>query len=199
MIRRHSSRLSLPWRGLVAGAVGGFVASWAMERFQARFSQTTADGLDAAQRRSGHAATWSARSQDQSDRTAAAGDGEDGRRRGGRNRRTSPLPVRAGRGWSAHALWLRDRGGGRVRRASRNTSRTDPLWRCAVRPRGLGDGGRGFGPGGRTICRTLGSPTPCALLLHAVACGIRPDDRSRAQDGSLASELSGRSAPCGVP
>ena len=65
MIRRHSSRLSLPWRGLVAGAVGGFVASWAMERFQARFSQTTADGLDAAQRRSGHAATWSGRSQDQ--------------------------------------------------------------------------------------------------------------------------------------
>jgi putative membrane protein len=36
-----------------------------MERFQARFSQTTGDGLDAAQRRSGHAATWSGRSQDQ--------------------------------------------------------------------------------------------------------------------------------------
>jgi putative membrane protein len=36
-----------------------------MERFQARLSQTTGDGLDAAQRRSGHAATWSGRSQDQ--------------------------------------------------------------------------------------------------------------------------------------
>jgi putative membrane protein len=36
-----------------------------MERFQARLSQTTGDGLDAAQRRSGHAAAWSGRSQDQ--------------------------------------------------------------------------------------------------------------------------------------
>jgi hypothetical protein len=64
-MRSASSGLSLPWQGLVAGAVGGFVASWAMERFQARLSQTTGDGLDAGQRRSGHASTWSARTQDQ--------------------------------------------------------------------------------------------------------------------------------------
>ena len=64
-MRPDSSGLPLPWQGLVAGAVGGFVASWAMERFQARLSQTSGDGLDAAQRRSGHASTWSARTQDQ--------------------------------------------------------------------------------------------------------------------------------------
>jgi uncharacterized membrane protein YagU involved in acid resistance len=64
-MRPGSTGLSLPWKGLVAGAVGGCVASWAMERFQARFSQTAGDGLDAAQRRSGHPATWSGRSQDQ--------------------------------------------------------------------------------------------------------------------------------------
>jgi uncharacterized membrane protein YagU involved in acid resistance len=64
-MRPDSSGVSLPWQGLVAGAVGGFVASWAMERFQARLSQTTNDGLDAAQRRSGHPAAWSGRSQDQ--------------------------------------------------------------------------------------------------------------------------------------
>jgi len=64
-MRSDSSAPPLPWQGLVAGAVGGLVAAWAMEQFQARFSQTTGDGLDAAQRRSGHAAAWSARSHDQ--------------------------------------------------------------------------------------------------------------------------------------
>ena len=64
-MRDDSSRVVLPWQGLVAGAVGGFVASWAMEQFQARFSRATGDYLDARQRRSGHAPAWSARSQDQ--------------------------------------------------------------------------------------------------------------------------------------
>jgi len=36
-----------------------------MEQFQARFSQATHDHLDEAQRRSGHAPTWSGRSHDQ--------------------------------------------------------------------------------------------------------------------------------------
>jgi hypothetical protein len=64
-MRDDSSRALLPWQGLVAGALGGFVASWAMEQFQARFSRATGDQLDARQRRSGHAPAWSARSQDQ--------------------------------------------------------------------------------------------------------------------------------------
>src|SRR5215213_4914132 len=64
-MRTDPSRALLPWQGLVAGAVGGFVASWAMEQFQARFSRATGDYLDARQRRSGHAPAWSARSQDQ--------------------------------------------------------------------------------------------------------------------------------------
>jgi hypothetical protein len=64
-MRNDPSRAPLPWRGFVAGAVGGLVAAWAMERFQARFSQATGDALDAAQRRSGHAPAWSGRSQDQ--------------------------------------------------------------------------------------------------------------------------------------
>jgi uncharacterized membrane protein YagU involved in acid resistance len=67
-MRRDSSGLFLPWQGLVAGAVGGFVASWAMERCQARLSQAAGDGLDAAQRRSGRPARWSARTQDQASR-----------------------------------------------------------------------------------------------------------------------------------
>ncbi len=64
-MRRDSSGLFLPWQGLVAGAVGGLVASWAMERCQARLSQASGDGLDAAQRRRGRSARWSARTQDQ--------------------------------------------------------------------------------------------------------------------------------------
>ena len=64
-MRTRPSRALLPWQGLVAGAVGGFVAAWAMEQFQARFSQVTDDRLDEAQRRSGHAPTWSGRSHDQ--------------------------------------------------------------------------------------------------------------------------------------
>jgi hypothetical protein len=55
----------LPWQGVVAGALGGFVGAWAMEQFQVRFSRATGDAADAAQRRSGHAAAWSGRSQDQ--------------------------------------------------------------------------------------------------------------------------------------
>jgi putative membrane protein len=54
----------LPWQGVIAGALGGLAASWAMEQFQSRFSQATDDGVDEAQRRSGHEARWSARSQD---------------------------------------------------------------------------------------------------------------------------------------
>jgi putative membrane protein len=55
----------LPWQGVIAGAVAGLVAAWAMEQFQSRFSQATDDGLDDAQRRSGREARWSARTQDQ--------------------------------------------------------------------------------------------------------------------------------------
>jgi putative membrane protein len=54
-----------PWRGLLAGAVGGFAAAWAMEQFQARLSDATADGVDDAQRASGRPSAWDARSQDQ--------------------------------------------------------------------------------------------------------------------------------------
>jgi len=64
-MRNDSPQALLPWQGLVAGAVGGFVAAWAMEQFQARFSHATGDNVDARQRRSGHAPAWSARSQDQ--------------------------------------------------------------------------------------------------------------------------------------
>ena len=64
-MRSDSSRALLPWQGVIAGAIGGFVAAWAMEQFQARFSRATSDRLDSALRRSGHAPVWSARSQDQ--------------------------------------------------------------------------------------------------------------------------------------
>ena len=59
----HSQSFS--WQGLVSGAVAGLVASWAMEQVQARVSQAADDGADLAQRASGHASTWSARTQDQ--------------------------------------------------------------------------------------------------------------------------------------
>lgn len=54
-----------PWKGLLAGALGGLLAAWAMERFQAGFSDATGDGAEDAQRRTGHPAAWDARSQDQ--------------------------------------------------------------------------------------------------------------------------------------
>lgn len=78
-MRREAPAAVLPWQGVIAGAVGGLVASWAMEQFQVRFSQLTADGLDAARRRGGHEARWSARSPDQASGeaqpvTGAAGD-----------------------------------------------------------------------------------------------------------------------------
>ena len=59
----HSQSIS--WQGLVAGAIAGLAASWAMEQVQARVSQAAGDGADRAQRASGHAPTWSARTQDQ--------------------------------------------------------------------------------------------------------------------------------------
>ena len=46
-MRSDSSRALLPWQGVVAGAIGGFVAAWAMEQFQVRFSRATGDRLDA--------------------------------------------------------------------------------------------------------------------------------------------------------
>jgi uncharacterized membrane protein YagU involved in acid resistance len=77
-MRSEAPAAVLPWRGVIAGALGGLVASWAMEQFQSRFSQATDDGADEVQRRSGHEARWSARSQDQlsgqpEPATAAAG------------------------------------------------------------------------------------------------------------------------------
>jgi putative membrane protein len=77
-MRSEAPARVLPWQGVIAGAVGGLAASWAMEQFQARFSQATRDGVDEAQRRSGYDARWSARSQDQlsgqpEPATAAAG------------------------------------------------------------------------------------------------------------------------------
>jgi putative membrane protein len=77
-MRSEAPAAVLPWQGVIAGAFGGLVASWAMEQFQSRFSQATDDGVDEAQRRSGHEARWSARSQDQlsgqtEPATAAAG------------------------------------------------------------------------------------------------------------------------------
>jgi putative membrane protein len=53
------------WKGLVAGAVGGFVASWAMEQFQQRFSRATGDRADAAQHATRRPEAWDARTQDQ--------------------------------------------------------------------------------------------------------------------------------------
>ncbi|HEX2310535.1 MAG TPA: DUF1440 domain-containing protein [Vicinamibacterales bacterium] len=78
-MRSDAPAAVLPWQGVIAGAVGGLAASWAMEQFQSRFSQATEDGVDEAQRRSGHEARWSARSQDQltgqpEPATTAAGD-----------------------------------------------------------------------------------------------------------------------------
>jgi uncharacterized membrane protein YagU involved in acid resistance len=65
MDARSTSVQPYPWKGLVAGAVGGFVASWAMEQFQQRFSRVTGDRADAAQRASRRPEAWDARTQDQ--------------------------------------------------------------------------------------------------------------------------------------
>jgi uncharacterized protein DUF1440 len=62
---RSRSAQPHPWKGFVAGAVGGFVASWAMERFQQRFSHVTGDRADPAQRAGGRPEAWDARTQDQ--------------------------------------------------------------------------------------------------------------------------------------
>ena len=53
------------WKGLVAGAAAGLVASWAMEQFQRRFSRAAGDHADAAQRASERSRAWDARTQDQ--------------------------------------------------------------------------------------------------------------------------------------
>jgi putative membrane protein len=82
MDARTSSRGShSSWKGLIAGAAGGLVASWAMEQFQQRFSHVAGDGADRDQRASGLPQAWDARSQDQvsgqsssaTERAAAAG------------------------------------------------------------------------------------------------------------------------------
>ena len=64
-MRKSAGRPPLPWQGLVAGAIGGLVASWAMEQVQARFSQATGDGLDAAPRQRSREPAVPARSQDE--------------------------------------------------------------------------------------------------------------------------------------
>jgi putative membrane protein len=63
-MRRRTVRPS-PWRGVLAGAVGGFAAAWAMEQFQARLSEATGDGVEQAQQVSGRPSAWDGRSQDQ--------------------------------------------------------------------------------------------------------------------------------------
>jgi putative membrane protein len=44
MYRRRHDRNRSPWKGAVAGLVGGAVASWAMSRFQAGLSKVSGDG-----------------------------------------------------------------------------------------------------------------------------------------------------------
>jgi len=51
--------------GAAAGAAGGLVAAWAMERFQVLFSRARGDDADAAQRATGREIEWTARTQDQ--------------------------------------------------------------------------------------------------------------------------------------
>jgi uncharacterized membrane protein YagU involved in acid resistance len=53
------------WQGIVAGAVGGLVAAWAMEQLQQRLSRLLDDGADEAQRRTERSQAWDARTQDQ--------------------------------------------------------------------------------------------------------------------------------------
>ena len=50
-MRSEAPAAVLPWQGVIAGAVGGLAASWAMEQFQSRFSQATDNGVDEAHRR----------------------------------------------------------------------------------------------------------------------------------------------------
>jgi putative membrane protein len=63
-MRATSHTVPNVWRGLLAGAFGGLVASWAMEQFQTTLSAATADGVD-AQRAVDQPDPWYARSQDQ--------------------------------------------------------------------------------------------------------------------------------------
>ncbi len=66
MDARISSSVHDPtWKGILAGAAGGFVAAWAMEQFQQRFSRMAGDRADLGQRASGRPEGWDARSQDQ--------------------------------------------------------------------------------------------------------------------------------------
>ena len=138
VMRSDSSGLLLPWQGLVAGAVGGFVASWAMEQFQARFSQShwrwrsTRGSAGAATRRPGRPAHRIRRAggRPATVRTADVAAGATAGRR--------LLPVRAGRCRAADALRVRHRRGRRVRRAGRDTSRADATRGCAIRARRVG-------------------------------------------------------------
>jgi uncharacterized membrane protein YagU involved in acid resistance len=66
MQARGSHPVSHPtWQGVLAGAAGGFVAAWAMEQVQQRLSHAVGDRADHAQRASGRARAWDARTQDQ--------------------------------------------------------------------------------------------------------------------------------------
>jgi uncharacterized membrane protein YagU involved in acid resistance len=44
------------WKGALAGAVGGFVASWVMNKFQSSAASTHPDGEDATMKAAGHIA-----------------------------------------------------------------------------------------------------------------------------------------------
>lgn len=52
-------------RGAAIGALAGVAGAFAMERCQIAFSRLSGDGADAAQRATGRADEWSARTQDQ--------------------------------------------------------------------------------------------------------------------------------------
>jgi putative membrane protein len=52
------------WKGMLAGALGGLIASWTMEQAQALLSQALGDGVHQVQEASGHPHEWDARSQD---------------------------------------------------------------------------------------------------------------------------------------